>query len=141
MEYAKLFGALFVLLSLQAAGTYLQVQQYKRAVRRMHKFGNVGIGGAKGGFRPGSIVVIACDRHGKITGGEIMEGISIFSSFKELSGIKGRTVNELHKEYEAQPPSSRKKYRAHLKALEALQARLCSERATFDSCTNAVSQL
>lgn len=134
MDHVKLFGALFLLLSLQAVGTYLQVRRYKRVVRRLHKLGNVGIGGAKGGFRPGSIVVIACDCDGKITGGEIMEGISIFSGFRELSGIAGRTIGDLQREYEAQPLDRRKKYKAHLKALEALQMRLNTNKARADVC-------
>lgn len=135
MDHAKLFGMLFLLLSLQAVGTYLQVRQYKRAVRRLHKLGNVGIGGTKGGFRPGSIVVIACDCDGKITGGEIMEGISIFSGFKKLSGITGRMIGDLQKEYEAQL-DKHKKYKAHLKALEALQMRLNSNKAQGNTCAD-----
>jgi len=39
-----LLGGLFLLFVIQVAGTHLQVREYKRAVREMHKLGNVGIG-------------------------------------------------------------------------------------------------
>ena len=35
---------IFVLFVVQAVGGYFQVKDYRRAVRRVHKLGNVGIG-------------------------------------------------------------------------------------------------
>lgn len=124
MDLTKLFLALFVLMLVQAAGTYLQVQQYKKAVRRLHKMGNVGIGSKKGRLRPGNIVVIACDREGVVTGGEIMEGFTIFNGFKEVKDIVGKTIYELKDEYNTLPEKKRKIYKAHLQALDALHLRL-----------------
>ena len=44
MDFTMLFVCLFVFMVIQATGTYVQVRQYKKAVRRLHKKGNVGIG-------------------------------------------------------------------------------------------------
>lgn len=124
MELTKVFILLFVLMLVQAFGTYLQVQQYKKAVRRLHKMGNVGIGSKKGKFSQGNIVIIACDRNGMITAGEIMEGFTIFNTFKELSGIVGKTIYMLKDEYMSLPEKKQKKYKAHMQALDALDLRL-----------------
>lgn len=124
MELTKVFIFLFVLMLVQAIGTYVQVQQYKKAVKRLHKLGNVGIGSRKGKLRAGNIVVIACDSAGVITGGEIMEGFTIFNSFKALKGIVGRTILELKAEYMALPKKRQDFYKAHLQALDALSARV-----------------
>lgn len=119
-----LVAALFVLMVVQAVGTHIQVRQYKKAVRRLHQKGNVGIGSKKGRLRPGNIVAIACDKEGKITGGEILEGYTIFNQFKEMQGIAGKTIYDLKAEYSALPDKKRKLHQAHLQALEALQLRL-----------------
>ena len=41
---------IFVLFVVQAVGGYFQVKDYRRAVRRVHQLGNVGIGQKKGRF-------------------------------------------------------------------------------------------
>lgn len=124
MELTMLFLVFFLLMVLQAFGTYLQVRAYKKAVRRLHKTGNVGIGSKKGRLRPGNIVVIACDKEGVITGGEIMEGFTIFNGFRELTGIAGKTIYELREEYRRLPEKRQKIYKGHLQALDALHIRL-----------------
>ena len=44
MDFTMLFVCLLAFMVIQALGTYVQVQQYKKAVRRLHKKGNIGIG-------------------------------------------------------------------------------------------------
>lgn len=78
---------IFVLFVVQAVGGYFQVKDYRRAVRRVHQLGNVGIGQKKGRFLSGNIVMIACDSSGIITGGEIMEGLSFLTKFKPITKI------------------------------------------------------
>ena len=46
---------IFVLFVVQAVGGYFQVKDYRRAVRRVHQLGNVGIGQKKGRFLSGNI--------------------------------------------------------------------------------------
>ena len=52
--------SLFVM---QAVGGVFQIKNYKAAIRRVHKKGNVGIGQKKGRFFNGNIVMIACDNN------------------------------------------------------------------------------
>jgi len=126
MEFTTLIAVLLIFMLIQASGTYLQVKQYKKAVRRLHKIGNVGIGSRKSKLRPGNIVVIACDNQGKITGGEIMEGFTIFNGFKELNEIIGKNIYVLKAEYMALPEKKQKIYQAHVQAIDALDMRLNS---------------
>ncbi len=119
-----IYLSLFIILVLQAIATLQQVRQYKKAVRRLRPLGTVGIGSKKGKLTPGNIVVIACDQSGRITGGEILEGYTIFSRFQALQQIAGKTIYELRDEYRALPAKQQKVYRAHLQALDALDVRL-----------------
>ena len=124
MDSSNLMIGLLILMLIQAIGTYIQVQQYKKAVRRLHKFGNVGIGSKKGRLSPGNIVVIACNRDGVITAGEMLQGYTIFNGFKEVAGIIGKSIYELQAEYMALPEKKQKFYKAHIQALDALNLRL-----------------
>ncbi|SEJ37614.1 glucitol operon activator protein [Propionispira arboris] len=126
MEFTTLIAVLLIFMLIQASGTYLQVKQYKKAVRRLHKIGNVGIGSRKSKLRPGNIVVIACNNQGEITGGEIMEGFTIFNGFKELNDIIGKNIYDLKAEYMALPEKKQKIYQAHVQAIDALDMRLNS---------------
>lgn len=124
MGMGELFGILFLLMLMQVVGTHIQVKRYRRAVSRLHKLGNVGIGSKRRRLGPGNIVLIACDGEGRITGGELMEGLSIFASFKAIDGIAGRSIYELLEMYESMEPKRRKAYKGHVQALEALKMRL-----------------
>ncbi len=71
------------LLILQSLGGVLQIKDYRRAVRRMHQLGNVGLGQKRGRFLDGHVAIIACDDKGIITGAEVMDGIGVLSRFHE----------------------------------------------------------
>lgn len=124
MGMGELFGILFLLMVMQVIGTHIQVKRYRRAVRRLHKLGNLGIGSKRRKLGPGRIVLIACDSEGRVAGGEVMEGLSIFASFKPIGGIVGRSIYELLEMYEAMEPKRRKAYQGHVQALEALKIRI-----------------
>ena len=122
-----LLGGLFLLFGLQVVGTHLQVKEYKRAVREMHKLGNVGIGARRRKLGPSNIVVIACNSDGVILDGRIMQGMTILSRFRPMADIVGRTVYDLHAEYAALPEKRRAHYKGHMQALDALMIRLHNE--------------
>lgn len=124
MEWTQLVLFLFVLMTVQAIGTYVQVKVYRKAVRRLHRRGNVGIGSRRGRLRPGCIVIIACDQDGNILAGEILKGFTIFNGFRTIDGIVGKTIYDLSDEYKALPYKEQKHYTAHLQALDALHLRL-----------------
>ena len=124
MSIWGIFGILGFLTIFQLLGMRLQVKAYRDAVHRLHKLGNLGIGSMRGRFGPGHLVIIVCDGAGKIVDGEIMEGMTIFSRFKKLTGIVGKTIYELKDEYLALPEKLRKRHKGYIQALEALELRL-----------------
>ena len=124
MQTEALVGALFLLFVVQVIGTHLQVKEYKRAVRELHKRGNVGIGSRRRKLGPSNIVVIACNSTGVILDGRIMQGMTILSRFRPIEGIAGRTIYDLHAEYASLPEKRRVHYKGHLQALDALITRL-----------------
>ena len=124
-------GALFILMLIQVLGTHLQVKKYRRTVSKLHKLGNVGVGAKRGKLSGGNIVVIACKGDGTITGGEEMRGMTIFTGFKEIPDIVGKSIYDLKTVYQ----SNEKKYKAHLQAIEALENRLKAEEAKTDEST------
>ncbi|QNH53432.1 transcriptional regulator [Selenomonas timonae] len=127
MQTEMLLGGLFLLFVIQVVGTHLQVKEYKRAVREMHKLGNVGIGARRRKLGPSNIVVIACNSDGVILDGRIMQGMTILSRFRPMADIVGRTIYDLHAEYAALPEKRRAHYKGHMQALDALMIRLHNE--------------
>ncbi len=114
---------LFVFMIIQAAGTYVQVKLYKKAVRRLHRKGNIGIGGKKSRFA-GNIVIIACDNDGKIIDGEIMSGSTLFNKFKTMPDMIGKDIFVMKADYEILPKKQKKKMEGHIQAVNALCERL-----------------
>lgn len=126
-ELKWIFLAAMILFVMQAVGSYFQIQDYKKAVRRVHKLGNVGVGQQKG--FGGKLVLVACDGQGFITGAEVMEGITIFARFRPREEALGHTLTGVHiedllSELRALEPKRRKRFKGWTQALEALEARL-----------------
>lgn len=113
-------GVLLILMIIQVFGTHLQVKKYRKAVHKLHKLGNIGVGAKRGKLGGGSVVIIACKGDGTITGAEEMKGMTIFAGFKEMPDVIGRTIYDLKIDYQ----TDEKKYKAHLQAIEALEIRL-----------------
>ncbi|WP_196603774.1 transcriptional regulator GutM [Pectinatus haikarae] len=127
MDITILMVCLLVFMIIQAAGTYIQVRLYKKSVRRLHKKGNIGIGGRKARFS-GNIVIIVCDSSGKVVDGEILAGITIFNRFKKIPELMNRNVFELRAEYEVLAQKERKKMLGHIQAVNALCERLNNKK-------------
>ena len=128
MKMETLWISLFCLMVLQVIGTHLQVKQYRKAVSRLHLLGNIGIGSRRSKIGAGSIVIIACKNDGKVTGGEIMQGMTIFNRFKKIENIQGRTIYDLKQEYLNLSKRRQKQYKGHLQAIEALEMRLQTQQ-------------
>lgn len=137
MTLSDCLGVLFVLMIMQLIGAHLQVRQYRKTVRKLHKLGNLGVGSYRRRLGPGSVVVIACKSDGTITGGEEMKGLTIFSGFKEIPEIVGKNIYTLKEEYMQIPEKRRKFYTAHLQAIEALEERLNSKEGAVDEEKNS----
>lgn len=126
-EMKWVFLAALALFVMQAAGSYFQIQDYKKAVRRVHRLGNVGVGQQKG--FGGKLVLVACDGQGFITGAETMEGITIFARFRPRTKVldrplKGAHIEDLLTDLRAMEPKRRKRFKGWQQALEALERRL-----------------
>ena len=86
------FLVVFALFVMQSIGGVIQIKDYRRAVRRIHKYGNVGIGQKRGHFFSSYLVLIACDGEGIITQAEILDGATILSKFHPLKKLLGREL-------------------------------------------------
>ena len=124
MTISDCLMVLFGLMLLQLLGTHIQIKNYRKTVRKLHKLGNLGVGSSKQRLGAGSVVIISCKSDGTITGGEEMRGFTIFSGFKEIPNIVGRTIYDLKAEYSSLPEKEQKTFKAHLQALDALEIRL-----------------
>ena len=138
-SFGQLMLVLFGLMVMQVIGTHWQVREYRRAVRRLHKLGNLGIGSRRRRLGPGNVVIIACDNEGRITGGEMMQGMTIFAHVHILKDVAGKTIYSLKAEYLDMPQKRRNHYKGHIQALDALEARLV--RAAEEAEEKAVTDM
>lgn len=125
---SKILFIIFVAFCLQAVGGYMQVKNYRKTVREIHKLGNVGLGQKKGKFFNGNIVMIAADNEGVIVKAVILDGVSFLAKFhpvdeflgKKLEGESIYTFLEITDQFDKK---ERKKYLGWIRALEALRMR------------------
>ena len=125
---SKILFVVFIVFLMQALGGYYQIKDYRKAVRRMHQLGNVGIGQKRGKFFNGNIVMIASDNEGVITAVEILDGISFLAKFhptNEFLGkeVVGKSIYEFLEITDGFDKKQRKKYLGWIRALEAILAR------------------
>ena len=121
----------FIFFIVQAIGGFFQIIDYQKAVKRLHKIGNIGIGQKKGGFFSGGLVIISCNNSGLITGGEIMKGRTCLARFKPIDVFLGKTLigSSIYDYLDMLNDLSTKEsqsYSGHIHALRALETRLRS---------------
>ena len=126
---------LFGLLVLQSVGGVLQIQNYKKAVRRMHKLGNVGLGQKRGRFLDGHVAIIACDSEGIITGAEVMDGIGVWARFHPVDTfmdkkLVGTSIDDFLDITETFDKKTFRRNQGYVRALEALEVRLTDRELT-----------
>lgn len=85
------FGMIFI----QGIFTFVQIKNYNKRIQAMKKYGMVGIGMKKGRLVPGSIVLLAVDKRGKVTRCERMKGFSVFARFREMRELAGADIADL----------------------------------------------
>jgi DNA-binding transcriptional regulator of glucitol operon len=123
------------LLILQSVGGVMQIQDYRKAVRRIHKLGNVGMGQRRGRFFDGHVAIIACDNEGIVTGAEVMDGAGAWSRFHPVDSFLGQplvgsSVFDLLKLTEGLDKKEWKRWQGYIRALEALEVRLTDRELT-----------
>ena len=124
-----------VLLVLQSIGGYLQIQDYRKAVRRMHQLGNVGMGQRRGRFLNGHVAIIACDNDGIITGAEVMDGIGVLSRFHKVESFMGHplvgsSIFTFLDIAEGLEKREWKRHQGYFRAFEGLEVRLTDRELT-----------
>lgn len=124
-----IFLIAFCLFLMQAIGGYFQIKDYKKAIKRLHKLGNVGIGQTKGGFLSGNLVLVACDNQGVITGVEVMEGKTFLSKFKskevyQNKKLVGSSIYTFLEEFQKLEKKDYKRNKGYIQAMDALKLRL-----------------
>ncbi len=131
----------FVMFVIQALGGVWQMKNYRKAIHRVHKFGNVGFGQKKGGLTVGYIVMIACDEKGIITGGEIMKGISFLAKFQPWTTFLGKdvigvSIYDYLDQLRSYDKRKRKRYKGYINALEALEQRFQNQEISVELLEN-----
>jgi len=119
----------FALFLMQSVGGYFQIKDYRKAISRVHKKGNVGIGQKKGRFFSGHIAIIACNKDGLITGGEVLDGMTFISKFHPIPSLLGEeyigaSIYDCLSAYRGLEKKYQKKHQGYIRALEALELRL-----------------
>lgn len=128
-----IFGFALILVVMQSVGTFIQIKDFQKAMKRVHKYGNVGLGQKKGGLTSGYLVLIACNSEGRITYAERMTGVTILNKcrpFDELMGIPlaGTHIDVLMDAFRKLDKKGYKKMKGYIQAIDALERRLYPER-------------
>lgn len=126
---------IFVFLAVQSYGGYLQIKNYREAVRRVHKLGNVGMGQRRGSLLNAHVAIIACDNEGIITGAEVLDGISVWAKFHPVDTFLGKplvgtSIFEFLSMTENFSKKEFRKWQGYIRALEALEVRLTDRELT-----------
>ena len=126
---------ILILLALHSAFRYIQTQNYRMAVRRMRKLGNVGIGQKGSPFLNGHVAIIACDNDGIITGAEVLDGIGAWSQFHPVDRFLGKklvgsSIYDFLAVTERFSGKRLKKWQEYVRALEALEVRISDRELT-----------
>lgn len=80
---------------LQYLLSFQQMKQFNKHYSYLRKQGRVAIGVSKGGFKAGAIAMFSIDENGFIMEGRYMQGVTVFSKFKDLHGFEGYDIDEL----------------------------------------------
>lgn len=105
-----------------------QMRRFTRHVKALKaRWGKVAIGKAKGGLRAGCILLLAIDDRYTITHGEILEGVTVFTRFREYGRLNTRNLLELSESDVADLPKQQRI--AALSAKEDLMKYLAGQGA------------
>ena len=124
---------ILIMIVLQSIGGYLQIQDYRKAVRRMRHLGNLGMGQKRGKLLNGHVAIVACDSNGIITGCEVLDGIGVLSRFHKketFMGVPlvGSSIYTFLDIAEGLEKKQWKRFQGYFRAFEALEVRLDENR-------------
>ena len=139
-ELMMLFAVVLALFVMQSLGGVFQIRNFKKAVHRVHKLGNVGIGQKRGRFFNGYLVILACDNDRKITGCEVMDGKTILAKCHPIDTLIGKklvgvSIDACLEDFRSMDEKEQKRYRGYIQALEALEKRFDKAEADDELVT------
>jgi glucitol operon activator protein len=85
--------------------TKLQMKNYQSTIRRLSNrpSGYLGAGIEKQKLGIGSIAIVVTDENGIIKDCEVMQGVTVFTRFKQHTTYKGLNIHTLHSELKGKP--------------------------------------
>lgn len=90
----------------QIAGTYFQMEHYRKVlggIREEGREGYVGVGNAKVRFGKGVILILVVGENGIVREALRMRGMTVFARFKEAPDLLGMELDELRDEERGGP--------------------------------------
>lgn len=99
LTYLLLFLAIGWLL--QIAGTYFQMEHYRKVlggIRQAGGEGFVGVGNAKARFGKGVILILVVGDNGIVRKALRMRGMTVFARFKDAPDLLGKMLDDLRDE-------------------------------------------
>lgn len=115
---------------MQIAGTYFQMEHYRKVLGGIQDRGGegyVGVGNAKARFGKGVILILVSGEDGVIREALRMRGMTVFARFQEAGEFVGMTLEELRDE-ERQEPYDKATLLAARRAVEQID-QIKQERA------------
>jgi DNA-binding transcriptional regulator of glucitol operon len=88
----KLFFVFIGMMVVQGGMTFFQIKNYQTNAKEIRKIGDMLVGQAKGGIKPGCIVMMALDPDGNILETRCMLGRTVFHKFKIIHDFDGKNV-------------------------------------------------
>lgn len=88
----KLVFVFFALMLVQGGMTFFQIKNYRINAREIRQKGDMLVGQAKGGLKPGCIVLMALDAEGTVLETRCMLGRTVFHKFKVIHDFDGENV-------------------------------------------------
>lgn len=110
-SYFVLLGALGVAWALQLWLSMQQMRRFYRRLAELRRLGRTAMGIGGGMYRGRAYAVVVVDSSDRVIRAEVMTGISVFASLKELPGLSGRLLESL---CESPPDSMRANVRQAL---------------------------
>ena len=98
MNFEVLVVAGVVVWILQTVLGFRQFKKFNAHLKSLRQEGRVAIGRARGHFAAGVLVLFVIDAQCRIIRGEIMQGRTVFASFKPFEHFNGLTLLELSEE-------------------------------------------
>lgn len=90
----KLVFIFIALMVVQGGMSYFQIKNYRKNSIEIRKTGDMLVGQAKGGLKPGCIVMMALDPEGNVLETRCMLGRTVLHKFKVIHDFDGENVFE-----------------------------------------------